>query len=276
MPLSVLKSFSYQVIIPSKLVNFVEVMEKTDKIIVIGSCFATNVGQKLLESGYDVTINPFGTLFNPQSIAGSIRRLESAEPFTIEDCVEMGAGAGKICSFWHHTSFARPTAEEFLENANARLSAASEAWKRCNKVIVTFGTAQVWRHGGRTVSNCLKRPGYEFTHEMLTLDEIGECIRAICVEGKDYVFTVSPVRHLGEGAHVNTISKSLLHIALRDAGVNYFPAYEIVLDELRDYRYFNEDKVHPSQEAIEIVYKRFTDQLNTVFSPHAGTLKREG
>ena len=235
-------------------------IEKTDKTMVLGSCFATNVGQKLKDAGYDICINPFGTIFNPQSIANSVGRLQSGQHFTLEDCVEMGAGAGKICSFWHHTSFARATAEEFIANANLKLDEAVANWRACDKLIITFGTAQVWRHGGRTVSNCLKRPGYEFTHEMLTLEEIRECIRIIRGSGKECLFTVSPVRHLGEGPHVNTISKSLLQVAIHEEGVDYFPAYEIVLDELRDYRYFNEDKVHPSQEAIDIVFKRFKEQ----------------
>ena len=235
-------------------------ISRTDRIMVLGSCFATNVGQRLLDSGYDVCINPFGTIFNPESIARSVTRLRSAEPFNSSDCIEMGAGAGKICSFWHHTSFARPTAEEFISNANARLAEAAENWRRCNKVIVTFGTAQVWRRNGWTVSNCLKRPGYEFTHEMLSLDEVEECIRTICTDGKEFLFTVSPVRHLGEGAHVNTISKSLLQLAIHRTGVDYFPSYEIVLDELRDYRFFNEDGVHPSPEAIDIVFKRFLSE----------------
>lgn len=228
--------------------------------MVLGSCFATNVGQRLKDAGYDVCINPFGTIFNPESIAHSVERLRSALPFTAEDCVGMGAGAGKVCSFWHHTSFARTSAEEFLENANLKLTEAAELWRRCNKVIITFGTAQVWRHGGWTVSNCLKRPGYEFTHEMLTLEEIKDCISRIRTDGKEFLFTVSPVRHMGEGAHVNTISKSLLQVALFQSGEDYFPAYEIVLDELRDYSYFDKDKVHPSAEAIDIVFKRFQEQ----------------
>lgn len=232
-------------------------INRTDRIMILGSCFATNVGQRLQEAGYNVCINPFGTIFNPESIAHTVCRLRSAEAFTASECIEMGAGAGKICSFWHHTSFARPTEGEFLSNANEKLSEASEIWKRCNKVIVTFGTAQVWRHNGWTVSNCLKRPGYEFTHEMLTLEEVKDCIKTICIDGKEYLFTVSPVRHLGEGAHVNTISKSLLQLALHQTGVDYFPSYEIVLDELRDYSFFNEDKVHPSAEAINIVFSRF-------------------
>jgi len=234
-----------------------------EKTMILGSCFATSIGQKMKESGYNVCINPFGTIFNPQSIAQSVGRLMEEKPFETEDCVPMGAGAGKICSFWHHTSFARPTAEEFLENANASLRQAAAYWRECDSVIVTFGTAQVWRHGGRTVSNCLKRPGYEFTHEMLTLEEILNCIVLIRSAGKNCLFTVSPIRHMGEGAHVNTVSKSLLHVALAQSGADYFPSYEILMDELRDYRWYAEDRVHPSEEATEIIWARFKDYLTS-------------
>lgn len=230
---------------------------KDDRIVVLGSCFATELGSRLKEAGYDICINPFGNLFNPWSIADSVERLESGQHFRPEECIEMGAGAGKICSFSHHTSFARPTAEEFLEIANTRLDEASAFWKTANKVIITFGTAQVWKHSGKVVSNCLKRPGYEFTHEMLSLEEAEDCIRRILKGGKDYLFTVSPIRHMGEGAHVNTISKSTLQLAIERCKVPYFPAYEIMLDELRDYSWYAEDLVHPSAEAVDAILEKF-------------------
>lgn len=233
------------------------------KTMILGSCFATSMGRKMEGEGYDVCINPFGTIFNPQSIAQSVERLMDGKPFGPEDCVPMGAGAGKICSFWHHTSFARPTEEEFLADANEALEKAAAYWRGCDSVIVTFGTAQVWRHGGRTVSNCLKRPGYEFTHEMLTLGEIEDCIRLIRSSGKNCLFTVSPIRHMGEGAHVNTVSKSLLHVALAQSGADYFPSYEILMDELRDYSWYAADRVHPSEEATEIIWARFKDYLTS-------------
>ncbi|MCQ2157576.1 MAG: GSCFA domain-containing protein [Bacteroidales bacterium] len=229
-----------------------------DEIMVLGSCFAANIGAKLQEAGYDVCLNPFGTIFNPASISNSIKRLESGIHFTEEDCIEMGAGAGKICSFYHHTSFARVRAEDFLENANCRLDEASAFWKGCNKVLVTFGTAQVWKwKDGRIVSNCLKRPGYEFRHEMLSLEEIEKCISDISSTGKECLFTVSPIRHMGEGAHVNTVSKSLLQVGIAELQVDYFPAYEIMLDELRDYRWYAEDRVHPTQEAVDYIWNEF-------------------
>lgn len=228
-----------------------------DKILILGSCFADNIGAKMKDAGFDVCVNPFGTLYNPASVWKAVSRLDSAEPFRLSECEPMGAGAGLICSFSHHTSFARPTEEEFLRNANERLEEAAAFWKQCSKLIITFGTAMVWRHEGEVVSNCLKRPAREFTHEMLDLAGIMDCIGCIESMGKECIFTVSPIRHLSQGPHANTLSKSLLHIALSDSGAVYFPAYEILLDELRDYRFFAEDMCHPSPTAVQIIWERF-------------------
>ncbi|MBR2747502.1 MAG: GSCFA domain-containing protein [Bacteroidales bacterium] len=126
-----------------------------DRIAVMGSCFADEIGKRLSDAGFQVLSNPFGTLYNPVSIGNAIARLASGTPFTAEDVVEMGAGAGKYCSFWHHTSFARETPEAFLEDANARLAEAAAFWRRCNRVIVKLGTAWAFRYEdtGETVAN---------------------------------------------------------------------------------------------------------------------------
>lgn len=228
-----------------------------DSILVLGSCFADNIGAKMHAAGFDVCVNPFGTLYNPASVASSLERLESRTPFDVKDCVEMGAGAGLICSFSHHTSFARETKEEFLSNANEKLLQASDFWHSCNKVIITFGTAMVWERDGIAVSNCLKRPAAEFGHRMLSLDEAGECIRRIkeLCKGREAVFTVSPIRHLSLGAHNNTLSKATLHLALGDECC--FPSYEILNDELRDYRFYADDLCHPSAMAVEYIWEKF-------------------
>ena len=232
-----------------------------DSIMVLGSCFADSIGSRLSAAGFNVCVNPFGTLYNPVSICNSVARLASGQPFTAANCVEMGAGAGRVCSFSHHTSFAKPTAEEFLSGANASLSEAAAFWKSANKVLITLGTAQVWKlvSSGDVVSNCLKRPAAEFSHEMLGVQQVGMLLQML-VEGnpdKEFIFTVSPIRHLGDGAHANTLSKATLHLALGRLPVCYFPAYEILLDELRDYRYFAEDLVHPSKLAEDIIWERF-------------------
>lgn len=232
-----------------------------DRIMVLGSCFADSMGSRLAAAGFNVCVNPFGTLYNPVSICNSVARLTSGQPFTAADCVEMGAGAGLVCSWSHHTSFARPTAEEFLQHANDSLAKASEFWKSANKVLITLGTAMVWKlvSSGDVVSNCLKRPAAEFSHEMLGVQQVGMLLQMLVANNpdKEFIFTVSPIRHLGDGAHANTLSKATLHLALGRLPVCYFPAYEILLDELRDYRYFAEDLVHPSKLAEDIIWERF-------------------
>ena len=239
-------------------------------VCVLGSCFADEMGANLEAAGFDVLRNPFGTLYNPASLADAVARLDGGEPFTAADCVEMGAGAGRICSFSHHTSFARPTAEEFLAHANARLSEDAARWRACSHVILTLGTAWVWRAlerpGQPVVANCLKRPAREFTHELLGVDACEALLRGI-IEAhpeKRFLLTVSPIRHLGDGAHANTVSKSTLHLTVQKilrgaAGVSYFPAYEILMDELRDYRFYADDLVHPAPAAVRIVWERFLD-----------------
>ena len=285
----------------------------SDRTVVLGSCFADSVGSLMAAGGMDVCINPFGTLYNPASILLAAARLEAASGLTDAspdgsrpadaasqngggilfdepDCVEMGAGAGKVCSYFHHTSFARETSAGFLRNANERLLEAAAFWKNSNKLIVTFGTAHVWRlNSGRsvketdwfegitkmldsglelekTVSNCLKRPAAEFSRERLSVGQTAGLANAIrtVARGKEVIFTVSPIRHLSGGAHDNNLSKSTLLLGLDEAlcgrlpGACYFPSYEILLDELRDYRFYAEnDLVHPSPAAVRHVWEKF-------------------
>ena len=232
-----------------------------DRIAVLGSCFADEIGGRLADAGFKVLSNPFGTLYNPVSIGNAVARLGSGVPFAAEDVVEMGAGAGRFCSFWHHTSFARETADAFLENANRSLSEASAFWKGCNKVIVTLGTAWAFRFNetGETVANCLKRPGTEFTRYRLTVEQVSVLLRGIVRRNpdKEFIFTVSPIRHLADGAHGNQLSKSTLLLATE--GLPYFPAYEIMMDELRDSRWWAEDMVHPAKQAAAYLCDRFIE-----------------
>ena len=211
-------------------------------------------------AGFDVLVNPFGTLYNPASLLQAVERLDSGVPFGPGDCVPMGAGADRICSFEHHTSFARQTAEEFLANANAKLQQAREFWQSANRLVLTLGTSFVWRCEGRVVANCLKRPAGEFTHGMLTVEQSSECLRAIASAHpeKQILLTVSPIRHLGDGAHANSLSKARLLLAADGIpATEYFPAYEILLDELRDYRFYADDLTHPSPSAVSYIWERF-------------------
>lgn len=231
------------------------------RILLIGSCFATSMADKFRESGFNVLCNPFGTLYNPASIASAIEKLDSEDYFREEDCVEMGAGDGRICTFSHHSSFARESAKDFLENANAELQQARKFWQSCDKVILTLGTAKVWKHNGKVVGNCLKRPAREFSHELLELETIRQLLRNIVDKHpeKDFLFTVSPIRYMAQGAWDNTISKASLQLAIFQENLPYFPAYEILLDQLRDYRFYAEDLVHPSKVAVDIIWEAFLD-----------------
>jgi hypothetical protein len=233
----------------------------SDRIAVLGSCFADEIGGRLSAAGFQVLCNPFGVLYNPVSIRNAVARLGSGVPFTMDDVVEMGAGAGMFCSFSHHTSFARETPEAFLENANRVLEEASACWKDCNRVIVTLGTAWAFRHDGtgETVANCLKRPAAEFSRYRLGVAQTSAILQGLVQRhpGKQFIFTVSPVRHLADGAHGNQLSKGTLLLATE--GLPYFPAYEIMMDELRDYRWWAEDMVHPTKQAAAYLCDRFIE-----------------
>lgn len=248
-----------------------------DRILMLGSCFSDSIGRQLADFGFDVSVNPFGTLYNPLSILYSIELLAGDRLFEPSDCVQIGAGDGRWCSFYHHTSFARATQEEFLENANAALTATREFFASCNKVILTFGTAWCFRNvaSGAVASNCLKRPAAEFVRERLSAAEVTsalERIAGLCNSArhpKQFIFTVSPIRHFKDGAHGNQISKAALLLGVDDFltgctsgtgfgnDADYFPAYEIMMDELRDYRFYAEDMCHPSQQAVDYIRERF-------------------
>ena len=248
-----------------------------DRIMMLGSCFSDSIGRQLADFGFEVCVNPFGTLYNPVSILKSIEMLAGSRVFGREDCVQIGAGDERWCSFSHHTSFARASEEEFLADANEALAAARERFVSCNKIIITLGTAWCFRNlaSDSVVSNCLKRPAAEFIRERLSSAEVTETLRRIAelCPGKQFIFTVSPIRHFKDGAHGNQISKSALLLGIDDFlcgcpvdlsmdpfyPADYFPAYEIMMDELRDYRFYAEDMCHPSQQAVDYIRERFLD-----------------
>ena len=238
-----------------------------DKLFILGSCFADNMGQKMIDLGFDVCVNPFGTIYNPVSVCNSIARLSSGIPFSEDECVPMGASAGLICSFSHHTSFARRTDDEFLDVANAALKEAERRWKAATKVIITLGTSWIYEYSrtGEVVSNCLKIDAKEFTRRRLSVRESSTLLMNMLARhpDKEFIFTVSPIRHLKDSAHGNQLSKSTLLLTLDEVlakfpdRCDYFPAYEILLDELRDYRFYAPDMVHPSSQAVDYLWSRF-------------------
>lgn len=240
----------------------------------IGSCFAAEIGERLAQSGIDISLNPFGTLYNPASIAAAVQRLVSAEPFTQADVI-FSEPLGRYNSFWHHTSFSNPTAEGFLAGANKALAAACEAFAKAEVCLVTLGTAWVFRHLGtdRIVANCNKVPAKEFSRERLSVEESVRLLSEMVSAGKDkeWIFTVSPIRHLADGAYGNSLSKATLLLATEQLvktfdNVHYFPAFEIMMDELRDYRFYADNMTHPSSQAAELIFMKFLDYA---FTPQA-------
>ena len=244
-------------------------LDLNEKIMVMGSCFADNIGAKLEHAGFEVMVNPYGTLYNPVSVCNSISRLASGVGFSEEDCVEMGAGAGLICSFSHHTSFARKDKAEFLEHANAVLNQAHDFFKDCSMMVITLGTTWCYKYifTGEIVSNCLKIGSKMFEREALSLSNTVALLTALVLRfpDKKFIFTVSPIRHFKDGAHENQLSKSTLLLAVQAIcdkfpdRVDYFPAYELMMDELRDYRFYADDLVHPSEMAVNYIWEKFLE-----------------
>ena len=242
-----------------------------DSILFVGSCFADEIGRRCTERYFDTRVNPFGVLFNPCSISDCLGLLEgygiNAEQcsFIPEDVIETSGG---FCSFHHHGSMARPTAQEFLDNANRVLADASDFYYREGWVVVTLGTAFIYtdKESGNVVANCHKLPADRFERTMIDANQVYDALSQYVAARpqRQWIFTVSPVRHLSDGLHANTLSKATLHLGIeklvnRYPNAHYFPAYEILMDELRDYRFYADDMMHPSAQAADYIFERFMD-----------------
>ena len=242
-----------------------------DSILFVGSCFADEIGSRCAERYFDTRVNPFGVLFNPCSISDCLGLLEgygiNAEQcsFIPDDVIQTSGG---FCSFHHHGSMARPTAQEFLDNANKVLADASDFYYREGWVVVTLGTAFIYtdKESGNVVANCHKLPADRFERTMISADQVYDALSQYVAArpNRQWIFTVSPVRHLADGLHANTLSKATLHLGIeklvnRYPNAHYFPAYEILMDELRDYRFYADDMMHPSAQAADYICERFMD-----------------
>lgn len=242
-------------------------------IVSLGSCFADEVGHRLLDGGFHVELNPFGTLYNPASIAHAIDRLLTDTPITEADLVEHD---GLWHSWYHHGSFSHRLKEECLASCNSRLHQAHLVLRDAQLLMLTFGTAWVFSREGdtrplsnRVVANCHKLPPSHFVRWRMEVADIVGLWQPLLQRLHTFnprlnvLFSVSPIRHLADGLHGNQLSKATLLLA-EDALCSqhptlayYFPAYEILLDELRDYRFFAPDMLHPSPLSADIVYDRF-------------------
>jgi hypothetical protein len=230
-----------------------------DRLLLLGSCFATEVGALLRRDGFNATVNPTGTLYNPLSIARALQfdRLTADQLFENQ---------GLWRSWLHHTQFAAPDRLEALRRCNAATAEGQRAWQEATRVIVTFGTAYVFERHGAVVANCHKMPAAQFTRRRLSVEEIVATWRPIIDANplKHFIFTVSPIRHKADGLHGNQLSKATLLMAIDALGADYFPAYEALIDDLRDYRFYAADMLHPSPVAVDYVYSLFAD---TYFTP---------
>ena len=234
-----------------------------DSILMIGSCFADSIGEQMVQRNLRVTCNPFGTLYNPLSIAQAL---------TMTDMPELIEHDGLWHSMAHHGSFSRADKDEAEQAIRASIETMQKALREATVVIVTFGTSWVYEwKGERVVGNCHKLPETNFTSRRLTAEEIVAAWKPLLerYSDKHWVFTVSPIRHIKDGLHENQLSKATLLQAVEkltgEAGLtaDYFASFEIMLDELRDYRFYADDLVHPSSLAVNYIWERFVDTFCT-------------
>ena len=253
-----------------------------DELVMLGSCFTENIGKKLSGSKFKIDINPFGISYNPLSIENSIRILLEKKQFTEND---LFFHHGVWNNFAHHGSFSDISKGVCLQKINERINVSSDMLKNANHLIITFGTAWIYelKETKNVVGNCHKLPEKTFDRRCLSIDEIVEtytnlthCIR-LFNPAINIIFTVSPVRHWKDCAHENQLSKSILLLAIDKLqqtfpNLHYFPAYEIVMDELRDYRFYAEDMLHPNNLAINYIWEKFSE---TYFSAETINIQRE-
>jgi len=241
-------------------------------VLFCGSCFAENIGGIMQSYKMPVQVNPFGVVYNPLSVAKVLRNILQNKQYTGND---LNHRNGLWFSFDHYTRFSSESQEECLLKINDACSSAHEFIKKANLIAVTFGTARVYRlvTTGQVVANCHKIPAKEFTHTLLSVDEIvtewSELIDEVLAVSPNtrFLFTVSPIRHWKDGAIGNQLSKSTLILAVHrlvkiySDKAFYFPGYEIMMDDLRDYRFYDTDMLHPSQLAVDYIWQKFSDAL---------------
>jgi len=236
--------------------------------MLIGSCFSDNIGQRMRSAMMNVDINPFGTIYNPLSIATSITRLANNQPVEGGDLFQLG---GLWNSFLFHSRFSKTDKTRAIEGMNNRISAAHEHLQNARTIIITLGTAMVYRlrTTSEVVSNCHKVPQHQFFRRMETIDGMTQTLAEALHQLRQFnpnlqiIITVSPIRHIADGLAQNQLSKASLRVVASNLTqmmpecVTYFPAYEIMLDDLRDYRFYAPDMVHPSEVAIEYIWQAF-------------------
>ena len=257
-------------------------IDYNSSIMLLGSCFAENMGEKFEYFKFRNVVNPFGIIFNAVSIEKLIHRVVNKIVFTEKDIFFYN-------DLWHcfevHSQLSNPNKEEFLSNLNAILELMNQQITSLTHCIITLGTSWVYRNNNSNeiVANCHKVPQKEFTKELVSIEENVKCIQNIISlvhslnPDCNFIFTVSPVRHIKDGFVENNVSKAHLISAIhtinhQPSTINYFPSYEIMMDELRDYRFYAEDMLHPSQTAIDYIWIKFFE--NYINQKEFGTMNQ--
>lgn len=267
------------VILPSDLPQ----LTHRDQTLLMGSCFATHIGTRLKEAKFTCDVNPYGVLYNPLSIVTALEEIDAGKEYAETDLYQHRF-------LWHspmhHSDFSASTASETVDHINRRLRQARRLWEMLDVLMLTWGSAYVYRNrsDGRIVGNCHKLPESTFLRGRLSVSEIVDAYRPLLTRlltrrpSLKVTLTVSPIRHLRDGLHANQLSKATLLLAADElqkqfAGhVCYFPAYELLMDELRDYRFYADDLTHPSAMAVEYVWECWQ---KACFSPETRLLANE-
>jgi hypothetical protein len=239
-----------------------------NNILLIGSCFSHNIGKKLVERKFNALVNPFGTIYNSFSIKNIIQATMAKKEFTSN---ELDVYQNIFSHPDFHSQFNSIKPESVVDNINEKIGFFSEQLPSIDVTFITIGTSWVYYNNekNKIVSNCHKQPQSLFTKKLTTLEEninvlieIIELLRSQNAQNK-IIFTLSPVRHIKDGILENHISKSILAQAIYHVCQNYdglyFPAFEIMMDDLRDYRFYKEDLIHPSDQAIEYIWEKFVN-----------------
>lgn len=243
-------------------------LHHSDSVVLLGSCFSDNMGGKMHGALINALVNPMGTLYNPMSIASGVQRLIECRPMAGQ---ELFMQSGVWNSYDFHSRYSLPDKLVTLDRMNQRIELGHKTLRQAQLLTITLGTAIVYRlrSTGQVVANCHKVPQHEFERKMASVPEMAQVLDGMLTALHQFnpnlriIFTVSPIRHIADGLDVNSLSKASLRVAIQNAIVShqeycdYFPAYEIMLDDLRDYRFYTSDMVHPSDVAVEYIWQAF-------------------
>lgn len=243
-------------------------LHHSDKVLLLGSCFSDNIGTKMQGALIDATVNPMGTLYNPMSIASGAQRLIDCRAVAGQELFMQG---GVWNSYDFHSRHSLPDKQATIDRMNQRIEQGHKVLRNAQLLTITLGSAIVYRlkTTGEVVANCHKVPQHEFERKMESVDDMARELDLMLEHLHEFnpqlhvILTVSPIRHIADGLDTNSLSKASLRVAINEAisgrreWCDYFPAYEIMLDDLRDYRFYSSDMVHPSDVAVEYIWQAF-------------------